>query len=411
MTWLHNPSHNRWLDGEGVGLLEFARGSLHPQGGFARQDSDGEPELDLPVELWVTCRMTHCFALGHLLGRPEYGRLADHGLAALTTIFKDSEHGGWFASVGSDGPVDDSKAAYAHAFVVLAASSATAAGRAGARELLDEALAVLDERFWDDEAGMSRDLYSRDWSECEPYRGINANMHTVEALIAAADVTGERRWLDRAVRIATKAIAEFAAGQEWRLPEHFDTQWSPLLDYNSDKKDDPFRPYGATIGHWIEWSRLVLSAAAALGALGDTPPAWMREHPVAMLDAAWREGWAVDGAPGFVYTVDWDGTPVVGQRMHWVAAEAVGAAAAAHAVTGDARFDDLYAQTWEYISEYLIDEERGSWIHELDVQNEPAGTVWPGKADAYHAFQATLIPRLPLTPCMSVALRDGLLEA
>ena len=42
-------------------------------------------------------------------------------------------------------PVDDSKQAYAHAFVVLAASSATAAGRPGAKQLLDEALASLDE--------------------------------------------------------------------------------------------------------------------------------------------------------------------------------------------------------------------------------------------------------------------------
>jgi hypothetical protein len=33
--------------------------------------------------------------------------------------------------------------------------------------------------------------------------------------------------------------------------------------------------------------------------------------------------------------------------------------------------------------------------------------VWTGKPDTYHALQATLIPRLPLTPTLAAALRDG----
>ncbi len=36
--------------------------------------------------------------------------------------------------------------------------------------------------------------------------------------------------------------------------------------------------------------------------------------------------------------------------------------------------------------------------------------TWNGKPDTYHAFQATLIPRLPLTPALAPALRDGLLD-
>ena len=35
--------------------------------------------------------------------------------------------------------------------------------------------------------------------------------------------------------------------------------------------------------------------------------------------------------------------------------------------------------------------------------------TWQGKPDVYHAFQATLIPRLPLSPTLAAALRDGLL--
>src|SRR5699024_3375980 len=164
--WLERASHRTWLEGEGAELLQFGAESLREDGGFAWLDENGAPDLTRPSELWITCRMTHSFALGHLMGRPGLGRLAEHGVACL--------HGGWYSAVAGGAPVDDSKQAYAHAFVVLAASSALAAGRPGAEELLDEALEVLDAKFFDPAAGMSVDTFDRTFSECEEYRGINA---------------------------------------------------------------------------------------------------------------------------------------------------------------------------------------------------------------------------------------------
>ncbi|GAA3366621.1 AGE family epimerase/isomerase [Saccharopolyspora gregorii] len=57
-------------------------------------------------------------------------------------------------------------------------------------------------------------------------------MHTVEALLAAADVTGDRRWSDRAARIVENVVHGFARDGGWRLPEHFDPSWNVRLDYN-----------------------------------------------------------------------------------------------------------------------------------------------------------------------------------
>jgi ABC-type sugar transport system permease subunit len=89
---------------------------------------------------------------------------------------------------------------------------------------------------------------------------------------------------------------------------------------------------------------------------------------------------------------------VVRERMHWVAAEATATAAALFTATGGPSYADVF-----------IDTERGSWHHELDPQNRPSSLVWAGKPDTYYAFQATLIRRLPLTPTLAAALRDGLL--
>lgn len=380
-------------------LLTFAAGSAHPLG-FGWLDDEGRLDPARPVELYITCRMTHVMSLGALLGRPGAAALAAHGVAALGGALHDRRHGGWYPAVTEAGPVDSTKAAYGHAFVVLAASSAVSAGVPGARDLLASALAVQEERFWDDAAGMVVEEWDGDWTHLDPYRGMNANMHTVEAYLAAGDVTGDRRWARRAGRISARTV-ELAAANRWRIPEHFDPDWKPLLGYNHGEPAHPFRPYGATVGHALEWSRLLLSVHATLG---PAAPPGLVEAAVALFDRAVADGWATDGAPGFVYTTGWDGVPVVRARMHWVLAEAVSAAAVLHQVTGDPRYRADYDRWWAYADRYLLDRERGSWHHELDPSNRPASTVWPGKPDVYHAFQAALLPLLPPAPVMSVAL-------
>jgi sulfoquinovose isomerase len=354
----------------------------------------------------VTCRMTHCYALGDLLGRPHCAALVEHGVAALRGRMHDDRHGGWYAQVGPEGPVVRDKTAYEHAFVVIAASSVAASGLPGGEELLDEALAVLLERFWDDEHGMVVEQWDESFSTLDGYRGVNANMHSVEALLAAADVRGDASLRERASRILTRVVHDLAAGNDWRIPEHFDEAWTPQMEYNADEPAHPFRPYGATIGHWLEWSRLALHLRAGLG---EAAPGWLLDDARSLFDAAVREGWAVDGADGFVYTVDWSGSPVVRERMHWVAAEATATAAALHTATGEASYAAWYQAWWRYVADHLRDEQGGSWWHELSPDNLPSNKTWSGKPDVYHAFQATLVPRLPLSPTLAAALRQGLL--
>jgi sulfoquinovose isomerase len=408
MNWLASPAHHRWLEQETDRLLAFSRAARHPAGGFAWLDAAGRPQLDRPVELWITCRMTHVFALGHLMGRPGCGPLVDHGVQALTSVFRDPKYSGWYAKVSNGDPVARDKAAYEHAFVLLAATSATVAGRPGASALLEDALDVVLTRFWDDEHGMVAEQWDETFTDLEDYRGVNANMHTVEALLAAADVTGDRSLLERALRIVSRVVHDLGRGHHLRLPEHFDTSWTPLLEYNREAPAHPFRPYGATIGHGLEWSRLALHLRAALGEA--EAPAWLVDDAAALFDASVRDGWSVDGNPGFVYTIDWEGRPVVRKRMHWVVAEATATAAALWSATGDAAYADWYQVWWDYIGRFVADHRLGSWWHELDEDNLPSGTVWNGKPDTYHAVQATLVPRLPLAPTFATALRDGALD-
>ena len=94
-------------------------------------------------------------------------------------------------------------------------------------------------------------------------------MHSVEAYLAAGDVTGNPVWPARAAAIATRLINDYARAYSWRIPEHYDQNWQPRPDYNDDRRNDPFRPYGTTPGHSFEWARLLLTLEAAQTA----PPA------------------------------------------------------------------------------------------------------------------------------------------
>lgn len=350
--------------------------------------------------------MTHVFSLALLAGeRPAAAgpdtaaqrTLAEHGVAALLDgPLADAEHGGWRAAASGD----DAKLGYGHAFVVLAGSSATAAGIDGGEDLLDRALDVLGRHFWDADHGMVVDRWDPAWSTLDPYRGVNANMHAVEALLAAGDVTGDPVWHERAAAISARVVG-WAGANGWRVPEHFDEQWQPLLEHNRDRPADPFQPYGATVGHGLEWARLLVAVDLTLGAAA---PGGLVDAAVALADRAVADGWAADGSTGFVYTTDWEGRPVVRSRMHWVAAEAVAAADVLRRVTRDERWTGAGAQWWRWIDEHLVDHDHGSWRHELDEDNRPAAEVWPGKPDVYHAYQAALLPELPVVPSFAAAL-------
>ncbi|SKC42864.1 AGE family epimerase/isomerase [Krasilnikoviella flava] len=389
-----------WRAAHFVSLLDFARPSLDADGAAGWLDDEGTVDPTQPAHLWITCRMTHTFGLGHLLGVEDAGALLERGIGGLSRALADAEHGGWLASRGPGADLDGLKQAYGHAFVVLAGSTGTVARTPGAITLLEAALSVLDERFWEADRQLHLDERSRDWDTVDPYRGVNANMHSVEALLAAHDATGERRWLDRAATVADRVI-EWASGNGWRIPEHFDTSWQPQLEYNADRPHDPFKPYGATPGHGLEWARLLLQVDVAAGTAGRRTDAARQ-----LFERAVADGW--DGPQGgFVYTTDWSGKPVEARRFHWVAAEAAAAADVLHRTTGEARFGELADQWWGWIDVHLVDHDRGSWFHELDADNVPSGRTWIGKPDVYHAAQAVILPDLPLTGSFAASAREA----
>lgn len=374
-------------------LLEFGRQFPAPDGSSYYLGDDGIPWKDRNRETWITSRMLHVYSIGTMLSDKKSKALAESALRGLKGALKDTEHGGWYSGLRADGKILPNKQCYAHAFVILSASSAMLAKIDGAEELLKEALELFDLRFWDEKEKLCVDTWNTEFTVLDDYRGLNANMHTVEAFLAVADALSDEKYRQRAGGIIEHVIKWFSENS-FRIPEHFTKDWKEDLECNKEQPADQFKPYGATPGHGIEWARLI--SQWALSTYETEGSSVLAEKYVeaakALYNRAIKDAWNVDGAEGLVYTTDWEGNPVIHDRMHWTLAEAINTSSVLWQITDNRRYAEDYSKFMKYLDEKVLDHENGSWFHQLNEKNEVIGTVWPGKSDLYHAFQATWIP-------------------
>jgi mannose/cellobiose epimerase-like protein (N-acyl-D-glucosamine 2-epimerase family) len=382
-------AHRHWLLSQSRSLFDlFQRSSVNPKGGFHTLADDGSPNPDGLRQLHETCRMIHCFAIGHQMGLPGADRLVDHGMDFLWNGHRDRENGGYFWGVDDSGPVNTLKQAYGHAFVILAASSARMVGHPDADRLLEDVDDILMTRFWDATAGATTEEYTADWQPLGSYRGQNSNMHLTEALMAAYEAFEQARYLTMAEGIATLFIDRHARTEGWRVPEHYGPEWQVDRDYAGDPM---FRPSGTTPGHALEWSRLLVQ----LWTLSGHAKPWLLDAAQGLFAKTTAIGWNAKTG-GFYYTLDWSDRPDRADRYWWPCAEGIGAAAVLAAVCpDDPTYEMWYRRIWGFVDAHLIDHRHGGWYAELDENLARVTKVFHGKPDIYHALQACLIPLLP----------------
>ena len=164
VPWVERPTHRAWAVHRFGRMVEFVQPSVLEGGGFAYLAGDGSPMPGKEPTLLLTARMTHVAGLASALGIPGAARLLAHGIASLEGPFRDTDAGGWFGTLARDGR----KTAYEHVHVVLAASSALAAGARGAARLAAEAARVVEERFWDEDTGALCESFDATWGDPQP---------------------------------------------------------------------------------------------------------------------------------------------------------------------------------------------------------------------------------------------------
>jgi mannose/cellobiose epimerase-like protein (N-acyl-D-glucosamine 2-epimerase family) len=403
-NWTTRSYHRNWLLGQANALFDFFQhDSINPKGGFYDLDDTGKP-LDAEGQVrgvHIAARAVHCFSIGALLGRPGAAEVVDHGMQYIWNHHRDKKNGGYFWSLNNDGPVDSTKQGYGHAFVLLAGSSAKTIGHPLADAMIADVTEVLNNRFWEPRHGAIAEEFNADWSLIDggSYRGQNSNMHLTEALMAAFEATGDTAYLDKAQSIADLVIRRAAGSVDWRVAEHFSSEW--VLD-KTYRGNEMFRPSGTTPGHWLEWARLLLQ----LWSLGGKKHEWMPDAAKALFAQSMLLGWDVDKG-GFFYTLDWQDAPAKRNKLWWPASEG---AAAAHYLNEHLPSDyheESYRKIWSVIERCFIDHNNGGWHEELTEDLVPAHTIFPGKGDIYHALQACLIPLLPATGSLTRVIAEA----
>lgn len=389
--WLSDPQHRAWLRADAERQLNFFKASLATNGGFEVLDWQGQALPRGPQELHTTTRLVHSFALGKAAGFAGCDEMIDAGMTSLWRRHRDQRHGGYHWAFDAQGPVarpgQADKLAYGHVFVLLAAASALQVGHTEAQALLDDIRAVLDQHFWDEQAGRLKEEYQTDWSAFSTYRGMNANMHGTEAFLAAYEATGDSDFLRRAGRILAFFLGEMAAGNGWRIPEHYDAEWRVDLGYRGDPM---FRPAGTTPGHALEFARLALQywdlSGRPQSGEAAAVPGWAR----ALVDQALADAWRSDG--GLVYTLSPNGQVAIADRYWWPVTEGIGALAALLKSGPGPNDEAWYRKLWGFADQRFVDREHGGWFPELDEAGAPCEGQFVGKPDIYHALQAVLLP-------------------
>lgn len=359
---------------------------IDPSGGFFHFFKDDGTVYDAHQRHLVSStRFVFTYAMAYRrFGDAAYLDGVRHGVRFLREAhFDDALRGYAWLLDWRDGKarvLDATRHAYGLAFVLLAYAHAAMAGVDEARPWIAETFALMEEHFWDEAAGLYADEAGPQWHVLSPYRGQNANMHACEALLAAFDATGERRYLARAALLAqhiTRRQAERCGGLVW---EHYDAHWQPDWLYNRDDPANLFRPWGYQPGHFTEWTKLLLQLEARGESL-DQDLGWVLPTATKLFLVAVRRGWDAEHG-GLCYSLAPDLSICDADKYFWVQAESAAAAARLAARTGDNVYWDWYRRLWAYSWTHFVDHTHGAWYRLLDGENRkysdeksPAGKV------------------------------------
>jgi mannose/cellobiose epimerase-like protein (N-acyl-D-glucosamine 2-epimerase family) len=365
-----------FLSRHALSILSFYDGRcVDPAGGFFHHYLDDGTVYDAHTRHLVSSArfvVTQSWAALHFPDAPRaaaWREHAAHGLRFLQDVHRDPATGGyaWLLRFdqGRHEVLDDTQYCYGLAFVLLAHAAALACGLHEAAPGLADTYELMERHFWEPSHGVYANDADARW-QLSGYRGQNANMHAVEALIAAWHATREPRYLARATAVADTVARRLADAQGGLVWEHYHADWTPDFDFHREDRTDLFRPWGYQPGHLAEWAKLLLALERATTGLDAEN--WMQHRARQLFAAAVQHGWDKPHG-GLIYTFGPDFAVDDTDKHFWVQAEAIAAAAALAERTVEGGYWDWYDRLWAYAWEHFVDHQHGAWYRQLDSKN------------------------------------------
>ncbi|MCJ7841458.1 AGE family epimerase/isomerase [Lederbergia sp. NSJ-179] len=208
--------------------------------------------------------------------------------------------------------------------------------------------------------------------------------------MTAFEATGNKRYLERAKRIAESVMFRLIPQSGSLIWEHYHEDWTIDWTYNYGNTKDEIRPYGFIFDHSIEWSKLLLLMERL------EPSHWRVPMAKSLFQSALHLG--VDRINGGIYySMAPNGCIIDSDKYYWVMAEAIGASAL-FSVYDDSNlyvYHHFFAYSWTY----FVDQQRGGWYQLLNKTNHRYSNIKspPPKTD-YHPITNCLIALTSLYP-------------
>jgi len=284
----------------------------------------------------------------------NYLKMADAAYRYIQRHFIDPQHGGVYWSLRADGtPADDRKHSYAIAFTIYGLVEYYQATKdAAILTLAKQLYRCIEQYSLDPLFGGYIEACGRDWTPTDQLRlsakddnerkTLNTHLHILEAYTALYEAWPDDGLKSRIADLLGLFSHRFV-NQNNHLQLFFDDRWHPRSSLQS-------------FGHDIEASWLICEAAYAIHS-GHLPP---HIHHLALRLANACMEW-VDESGALCYELDPVNNDLNSAKHWWVQAEAVVGFYRAGILTGDSDYTFLATRIWQYITDYLIDNETGEW--------------------------------------------------
>lgn len=286
---------------------------------------------------------------------------ADHAYEMLCRM-TDSEHGGVYWSMNSDGTVfDGTKHTYNQAFAIYALSAYhRASGRGEALERAEELFDIIESRCFDGNGYL--EAFSVDWNPAgndklsengvEAGRTMNTLLHVMEGYTGLYEANRSEKVRERLYFILDVFEKKIYNPKKRRQEVFFDLDYNTLIDLHS-------------FGHDIETSWLMDHTLEVL----DDAELTLRIRPLLLNMAAQTYDFAFTDH-GFCN--ESENGKVDTTRVWWVQAEALLGFLNAYEKTGEQRYLSAAHSQWVYIRDVLCDPRGGSeWYWSIREDGTP----------------------------------------
>ena len=358
------------------------------RGGFYGQiESDMKVRESAPRGALLTARILWTFsAAQRRYPDPEYAEMARWAFTDLQRRFWDTEEGGVFWTVKTNGkPLDTRKQIYAQAFAIYACSEYSRAS--GDKEALARAVELfrlIEKYAYDKEQGGYFEAFDRDWMPLpkearsvmggEEPKSQNTMLHIMEAYTNLYRVWPDNLLRRRLSELVDRMVTRVLDPRTQHLHLQLAADWAP-------------RSREFSYGHDIEFSWLLHEAAEVLA----DPELIARVRPISVGIAKVAQAEGLDRDGGMFN----DGTPEGikdASKEWWPQAESVVGFLNAYQLSGDAMYLQTAQRSWDFIERRIVDRENGEWFWGRDAKDranerQPKAGLWKCP---YHNSRACL---------------------